>query len=236
MCGIDDKNLRGSARHYEVQRGALKGNSYGGMWCPILLVALTCFLLSGCIGGSVPQEQILRIAHETSKASGASEEAGGFSGPIIVMEDMDSFPALDRSAVMVAAGNVLTPSTRWYWEGAPAAITSASIAARLQEERSYTIVWPMRNRLEHQAMLTGRVEEFEASSADKDMHIALRMSLWTPRGGKLLLTRIVRASRPLAAVSAEGIARAASLCMTDITGEIALWLRTDGITAIKAAQ
>ncbi len=205
----------------------------GGMW--VLLV----LLLAGCIGGKVPSEQILRISSDSKpivisrqeKADQAIENA-----PLVVMEDLTAFPALDRNAVMLSHGRVLTPSSRWYWEGAPAAITGACIAASLQGRTEVTLVWPYRNRLEHQAMLTGRVEAFEVRTDAMEMLVRIRLALWTPRGRSLLLTRVLTSAMPLRSVAAQDIAEAASRCMQELSGAAADWLCTDGRNAIRAGQ
>lgn len=200
----------------------------------ILLAALCASVLAGCVGGTVPSEQILRI-DQPDKGQYAGESRH-FSGPMILMENLDCFPALDRSAVMLARGNVLTPSSRWYWEGAPAAITSASIASHLQSLSEFTLVWPSRNRLEHEAMLTGRVEAFEVREQDSVMKISLHMSLWTERGKRLLLTHAVEVKEPLSTLSPQAIAQAASKGMATASKRIGEWLRTEGLKAIAAAH
>lgn len=206
----------------------------------LLCLAAFCALATGCVGGKVPSEQILRIT-QGAASPGTRAQAEALNAapavaarPLLVMDDLAAFPALDRSAVMLAHGRVLTPSTRWYWEGAPAAITSASIAAALQGMPEFTIVWPYRNRMEHQGMLTGRVEAFEARPDSREMYVSVRMSLWTPRGRQLLDTQLVQATQPLASVSAQGIADAAGRCMAQITTGVAEWLRTGGLKALNS--
>ncbi|MFV0348826.1 MAG: ABC-type transport auxiliary lipoprotein family protein [Halodesulfovibrio sp.] len=201
------------------------------------VLLLTAMLVAGCVGSKIPSEQILRIAPRQAAAvqtNSTGSYAHRFGGPLILMENFESFPALDRSAVMVARGNVLTPSTRWYWEGAPASIATASIASALQSSPEYTLVWPARNRQEHQAVLTGRVESFEVREQESEMVISLRMALWTERGKVLLLTRSVDVHEPLSAMTPQAIADAASKGMASASQAVGAWLKAEGLQAIAA--
>lgn len=234
--------VRKSVRN-SIHNGAasIRREFASGSMALVAVFLLAAVMISGCVGSKIPSEQILRIAPRQAAAMQANSTGDGtlgtshrFGGPLILMENFESFPALDRSAVMMARGNVLTPSTRWYWEGAPASIATVSIASSLQANREYTLVWPARNRQEHQAVLTGRVERFEVREHESEMVISLRMALWTERGKVLLLTRSVDVHEPLSAMTPQAIADAASKGMASAAQSVGEWLKTEGLQAIAA--
>jgi len=233
-------SIRNRMRNHMHNGAASTRRKYpSGIMAFAAIFLLAAVMISGCVGSKIPSEQILRIA-PPQVAAGRTNSTGysshRFGGPLILMENFESFPALDRSAVMVARGNVLTPSTRWYWEGAPASIATASIASSLQANREYTLVWPARNRQEHQAVLTGRVEGFEVRERESEMVISLRMALWTERGKVLLLTRSVDVHEPLSAITPQAIADAASKGMASAAQSVGEWLKTEGLQAIAAQR
>ncbi len=196
---------------------------------PLLFVSvLLLTILPGCFGGKVPQEEILRITGATFRQEAREVSLtlpdAGLRPPVVAMERLSCFPALDRSAVMVARGNVLTPSTRWYWEGSPKELVTTALAAYLQQEPSLSVLYPHRSRQAVQALLTGRVENFEAVPAEGVVRVRLRLELWTADGVSLLATRYVEAASPMAHLSAQPIAEAASLAMADISASATRWL------------
>ncbi|GFM38513.1 hypothetical protein DSM19430T_31970 [Desulfovibrio psychrotolerans] len=151
-----------------------------------------------------------------------------------MLENMSSLPALERSAVMISHGSVLSPSSRWYWEGTPAEITASAVAAALEGATDYTLLMPWRGRLAHDATLTGRVESFEFRQQESVLRIRVRFSLWAPRGTHLLSGHVAQAQYPVAEAQAQRIAEAASHGMAEITASVHHWLATEGVAALRA--
>lgn len=154
--------------------------------------------------------------------------------PVIMMENMSSLPALERSAVMLSHGSVLSPSSRWYWEGTPAEITASAVAAGLEGATDYTLLMPWRGRLAHDATLTGRVEAFEYRQQEAVLRIRVRFSLWAPRGTHLLSGHVAQAQYPVAHAQAQDIAEAASHGMAEVTASVHNWLATEGMASLRA--
>lgn len=189
-----------------------------------LAVLIICLSLSGCVGGKVPVEKILRISPATVATSSTVKPGDA----LIVLRTLEAFPALERSAVMVAEGNVLSPSSRWFWEGTPATMITASLASGLQQLESMAVIWPERSRMRHTAILSGRVEAFEVQRAPhKQMVVRLRLSLWKDRGRELLATFGAGSRVPLTSLSERTIAAAAVTAMAEVNEQVALWLQTE---------
>ena len=190
----------------------------------ILLLLVGNFVMSGCVGGKVPAEKVLRI----SPATVAHGTVIHPDDKLIVLQTLEAFPALERSAVMMANGNVLTPSTRWFWEGAPASMITASLASGLQDMKRIAIIWPDRSRIRHSAILNGRVEAFEVQRApEKKMVVRLRLSLWGERGRSLMATYGAGAEVPISSVSDKAIAAAAVTAMEEVNKQVRHWLTND---------
>lgn len=198
----------------------------------LLLIILSLVLLQGCVGGKVPSERILRIQNEAP-----ADYVVRKGEPLIVMDDLEAFPVLERTAVLGGNGNVLTPSTRLYWEGPPAAIATANLASGLNARQGFTIVWPSRSRLRHDARLTGRVEAFEVRfEPEKAMIITISFSLWSEFGKQLIATKTISSKQTISKVQPDDMAKAASAAMQEVIKQTGDWLITTGLPVVKTSQ
>ncbi len=190
------------------------------------MLALTlCLALGGCMG-KPPTPEFLRLGMDDPQLCDEAQQHKKTGCMVLAMKPVTSLPGMDRTAVSVVRGQVMTPSTVWYWEGSPAELLDQAMVRALTCSADIKAVWPYRPRVAHEALLTGRVLAFEVDeAAARVFRIRLRLDLWSPRGNSWLEGRDFVAEAPVAALKGQDIALAAGRAVADVQAQALAWLR-----------
>lgn len=183
------------------------------------------FLLTGCLGSVPPVERYLRVETVATGCAEGRANAAAAKPVVVAVMELTALDNLDRPAVLVADGNVLVPSTRWYWEGAPQDVVGAGIIRAVNCLPDVAGVLKYRPRVEHQAVLAGSVTAFNVQRKNGLRFVAgVRLEIWTKDARRLVASREFRAEIPVASETPEAIADAASQAVSDIAAAAADWL------------
>ncbi len=185
------------------------------------LTVLACLCLTACLGKAPPPEEYLRL--------GQSREACGNvpvkDGVVLAMKPFKAPDNLNRQAVLLARGRVLSPSMRWYWEASPELLAGEAVAADVACLDGFAGAAPYRSRLDHDAGLTGTLSAFNLQEEGGTRFvIALRLELWSANYKRLLASTVIESARPVAAMDAQSVADAASGALAEAASKAGAWL------------
>lgn len=187
------------------------------------LYLLVLLALAGCIGKAGPAEEFLRVG-----AGGSCPEAAPMSVPraLVGVKTFRATDALDRQAVMLATGRVMSASHRWYWEAAPARLFEHSLHGTLACSDRLAPVWPVRAGTETAITVAGQVTEFEVETKSMTLKAALDLQAFGADGARQLGTKRFSATVPVAALEAGAIAEGGHRALKDLSDQAAAWLET----------
>jgi ABC-type uncharacterized transport system auxiliary subunit len=191
-----------------------------------LLLAATAALLAGCLGGPAPVEHYLRIQQgAVAPCDDPGVERTADDVAVLALKPLESLPALDRLAVLLSEGQVLNPSTYWYWEGTPAEVLGTVLAESLSCSPRYRVVAPYRTRVAHRAVLTGSVDAFEIGRAPApEFRLRVRLDLWSPHARQWLAGTTFSRTESMAALDPESAALAAEQAVAGLARDVIDWL------------
>jgi len=203
-------------------------NRFAHMALVTCALAFLC-LAYGCFGGPGPAEKYLRLspgAQDVRKdAQAADSDSDGRL--TLAIKEMTGLPALDRTAVLLADGPVLTPSTTWYWEGTPADVLAQALVDGLSRSSAYRVVWPYRPRVSRKAQVSGRVLSFEVRpGGGRFFTLAFHLDLWDAQGKMWLAGKTFQGRREIQGFSAGTVAEAASLAVASAVQDAVAWLES----------
>lgn len=195
--------------------------------------------LAGCLGSAPPVERYLRVAAVGAECARPVSEGRAEAQGVVAVMDFTALDNLDRPAVLVASGNVLVPSTRWYWEGAPQDVMTGVVVRTVNCLPGVAGVLKYRPRVEHQAVLTGSVTAFNVQRKGGSRFVAaVRLEVWTRDAKRLVASREFTAETALAGETPEAIADAASSAASQVADQAAAWLsgESGGVLARAFAE
>lgn len=185
---------------------------------------IVLLVLAGCIGKAGPVEEYLRV----SAGGDGCPEAARPAGPraLVGVKTFKATDALERQAVMLATGRVMSASLRWYWEAAPARLFEHSLYGALACSARLSPVWPVRSGTEAAMTVTGQVTEYEVETQSKTLRAALDLQAFGADGAHQLGAKRFAVSVPIAALDAGSIADGGHRALTDLSAKAAAWLET----------
>lgn len=203
------------------------------VWCnrvKFWASSLLLLLIMGCGTTRAPDQLYLRVSGPTTSVD---MESSGDSDLVVGVRDFEAVQALDRTAVMLASGRVLTPSSYWYWEGTPANMVVRGVVAGINAQAGMRAVWPQTSRMRYGVMLTGHVEGFEVRRQKMEMAIALKVDAWDGRGRNWLSGTQFSAVEPLRSLDPDIVARAASRALEKVSKAVGEWLQLVAMQQIE---
>ncbi len=188
-----------------------------------ILLLLSIIFIGGCIGGKSVETSYLRVGSNSSLKTDCEKVRSDL--PTVAVKRFTSLPALDREAVILASGPVLTPDYRWSWEGTPSEIFDAATGPALGCMKNYEIITPYRPGADRDLLLSGEVLSFEVQQSGANIFKgAVRYSLWDESGKRLLGRKFIEASVPIKKLNGRDIAVAASAALDSIMEQTAAWI------------
>jgi cholesterol transport system auxiliary component len=186
-------------------------------------MGLTCACLSGCFGKPPPVERYLRVRIENPPCQGEAVQQRIALG----MKPLKALENLDRTTVMTARNQVLTPSLQFYWEGAPQDIVGQVLRQAIECQSKTMTPVDYQPRVEHAAVLTGQLTAFNVEETEGGRFVvSLHLDLWTKNSGARVATGDFNAYYPLEDYRGETVANAASNALGRIVPKVIDWLDT----------
>lgn len=185
--------------------------------------------MSACFGGQAPVERYIHLPAvqavcpaETANTTPADDR------PILAVRPFSAFPALSRTAVLLAEGPVQRPSLSLSWEAVPADLMTQAVVNTLACSSERTILWPYSGRSPHDAVLMGRVTTFKVDTKASFFTAALHLDLYGPRSKSWLAGARFTSEQRLRDLSPASLAEAADAAVADITARVDTWLADKG--------
>ena len=201
----------------------------------VALAVVVCLALGGCLGKPSPVEEYLRVLGQGvgCAASGAVQPgtAAELNREIVAVKTFKASESLDRQAVMLAVGRVLTPSLRWYWEASPGPLSSQAIAGEINCSSHLAAVWPMRSGTRAAKVLAGQVTAFEVQTQGMQVRIAVRCQLWDGEEAKVLAVSDFESVAPVAALTSHAVAVSGASALAALSSQIRAWVEQGGVSA-----
>lgn len=195
-----------------------------------LALAASAFL-GGCLGKPGPVEEYLRVGG--GEAGCAQETQTGKARVAVALRQVKSADALDRQAVMLARGRVMSPSLRWYWEASPSRLTEQALVRAVNCTPGLAAIWPVRSTTEAPLSMTVTLTSFEMQEQPPVMNAGMDCQVWDGTGTKLLAARTFSVQVPARALDAQAIAEAGSKALTGLTGDAAQWVASLSLPGVS---
>ena len=191
------------------------------------LASLVCaLLLAGCLGGTGPKEQLLRL----DAAGDCPEHGGGTPVALIKVRQVRSLPGLERRALLIRQGDVLSPSVEVFFEGQPAELVERALTAQLLCAERLGLAWPRGPRSGADLLLGVDVTAFEYRRAEAGgsgaFAIQAGLTLWGAKGRTAVARTQVAAEHFVSGPGAQGVAEAADAALADVATQAVAWLET----------
>lgn len=186
-----------------------------------LILAASAFL-GGCLGKPGPVEEYLRVGG--GDAACTQEMQTGKARVAVGLRQVKSADALDRQAVMLARGRVMSPSLRWYWEASPCRLAEQALVRAVNCTPGLAAIWPVRSTTEAPMSMSVTLTAFEVQEQPPVMNAAMDCQIWDESGAKLLAARTFSAKVPARALDAQAIAEAGSRALSGLSGDVAQWV------------
>ena len=216
-----------------------RDNNPASVWIALVILGSGLFCFSGCLGKAGPVEEYLRVGGGESACAGAGqpqEQAGGAvpgaaakTRALIAVGKVKTSESLDRQAVMLATGRVLTPSSRWYWEASPGRLLEEALTRALNCSSAVAAVRPVHASAEADFLLTGYVVEFEVRRDEKLLTASVDIQVWDREGERMIASRAFATTESLSSIDAPSIADAGARALDGLGAETAGWV--EGVTA-----
>lgn len=195
-------------------------NSCRAVMMPLALGAAV--FLGGCLGKPGPVEEYLRVGG--GDAPCARELETGKARVAVALRQVKSADALDRQAVMLARGRVMSPSLRWYWEASPCRLAEQALVRAINCTPGMAAIWPVRSSTEAPMSMSVTLTSFEMQEQPPVMNAAMDCQAWDASGTKMLAARSFAIQVPARALDATSIAEAGSKALSGLTSEAAEWM------------
>jgi ABC-type uncharacterized transport system auxiliary subunit len=186
------------------------------MTLPLVLV------LAGCLGKVAPGEEYLKVLGPAKQC--LDSQNGQTARLSVGIKEFKTSEALDRQAVMLAKGRVLTASSRWFWEASPGALFSQAMAQELACAPGLAAMWPLRWQSRPDLVLAGQVTAFEVHSESLSVSLAVSCQIWDGEESRSLGARDFAAEVKITGLTPEAIAQGAAQALGQTTGQAAAWL------------
>ncbi len=190
-----------------------------------MLVCGAC-MLAGCLGKAGPEPVYMRLELTEAKHCKTARPTE-FNGVLLIaVKELTGLPGLERQSVLLSDGQVLQPSTTWYWEAPPAQIMGQALANGLGCHENYSVIYPYRPMVRRDAVLSGHVTSFDVDKREQEFSMALRLDLWSEDGRTLLATESFQAQTPVGSMNPKRVTRAADQAMLATLQDALQWLKT----------
>jgi len=187
----------------------------------ILVTGLACACLAGCFGKPPPVERYLRVRIDNPPCQGETVEQRLPLG----MKPLKALENLDRTTVMTARDQVLTPSLQFYWEGAPQDIVGQILRQAIECQSKTMMPVDYQPRVDHAAVLTGQLTAFNVEETEGGRFVvSLHLDLWTKNSGARVATGDFNAYFPLEDFQGPTVAKAASNALGRVVPKVIDWL------------
>jgi len=197
-----------------------------------LILAASAFL-GGCLGKPGPVEEYLRVGGgDTGCTQDVQDTQAGKARVAVALRQVKSADALDRQAVMLARGRVMSPSLRWYWEASPCRLAEQALVRAVNCTPGLAAIWPVRSTTDAPLGMTVTLTAFEVQEQPPVMNAAMDCQIWDGSGTKLLAARTFSAQVPARALDAQAIAEAGSKALSGLSGEAAQWVASLSIQRV----
>ncbi|KAF0233369.1 MAG: hypothetical protein FD177_1762 [Desulfovibrionaceae bacterium] len=197
-----------------------------------LILAASAFL-GGCLGKPGPVEEYLRVGGGDAACS--QDTQTGKVRLAVALRQVKSADALDRQAVMLARGRVMSPSLRWYWEASPCRLAEQALVRAVNCTPGLAAIWPVRSSTEAPLSMAVTLTAFEVQEQPTVMNAAMDCQIWDGSGTKLLAARTFSAQVPAQALDAQAIAEAGSKALSGLSGEAAQWVASLSMPGVLGA-
>lgn len=201
-----------------------------------LALAASAFL-GGCLGKPGPVEEYLRVGGgDTSCAQGVQDARTGKARVAVALRQVKSADALDRQAVMLARGRVMSPSLRWYWEASPCRLAEQDLVRAVNCTPGLAAIWPVRSTTEAPLSMSVTLTSFEVQEQPPVMNAAMDCQVWDGSGTKLLAAQSFSVQVPARALDAQAIAEAGSAALSGLSGDAARWVASLSMPGVPGAM
>lgn len=191
----------------------------------LALALATSAILGGCLGKPGPVEEYLRVGGgDTACTQDVQDIRAGKARVAVALRQVKSADALDRQAVMLARGRVMSPSLRWYWEASPCRLAEQALVRAVNCTPGLSAIWPVRSTTEAPLSMTVTLTAFEVQEQPAVMNAAMDCQVWDGAGTRLLAARTFSVQVPARALDAQAIAEAGSAALSGLSGEAARWV------------
>ncbi len=190
-----------------------------------MLVCGAC-MLAGCLGKAGPDPVYMRLELTEPLNCRTAKPTENHGVLLVAVKELSCLPGLERQSVLLSDGQVLQPSTTWYWEAPPAQIVGQALANGLGCQGKYGVIYPYRPMVRRDAVLLGHVMSFEVDKKEEGFSMALRLDLWSGDGRTLLATENFQTRAPVRSMSPQGVIRAADQAMQAMLQDVLEWLNT----------
>jgi ABC-type uncharacterized transport system auxiliary subunit len=195
------------------------------MAAPLAVVLAVSAFMGGCLGKPGPVEEYLRVGGGDAACSQDIQSGQtGKARVAVALRQVKSADALDRQAVMLARGRVMSPSLRWYWEASPCRLAEQALVRAVNCTPGLAAIWPVRSATEAPLSMTVNLTAFEVQEQPPVMNAAMDCQIWDGAGTKLLAARTFSAQVPAQGLNAQSIAEAGSRALSGLSGEAAQWV------------
>lgn len=198
---------------------------------------LLCISLAACAGRGGPAEKLLRV--DTGISFRSQSDPYCAENPMLHLRlyEVGTLPGLNRTAVLVAKGNVLTPSATWYWEGTPAALFTQALENATANNPYYDISAHPRSRNDLSGIVRVAITAFEVvAEAPYRVRGSARIELWTADEATRIDITGITVEEPVERMEADLIAKAASEVLGKMSGRTRAWLETSALHALPKPE
>lgn len=200
------------------------------------LILVASAFLGGCLGKPGPVEEYLRVGGgDTGCTQDVQDTRAGKSRVAVALRQVKSADALDRQAVMLARGRVMSPSLRWYWEASPCRLAEQALVRAVNCTPGLAAIWPVRSTTEAPLSMTVSLTAFEVQEQPAVMNAAMDCQVWDGSGTKLLVARTFSVQVPARALDAQSIAEAGSRALSGLSSEAAQWVASLSMPRVPEA-
>lgn len=198
----------------------------------LVVLGLLVACLGGCLGKAPPVQRYLRVE---LPGTPCQSDAGTDRAPL-GMKALRAMDNLDRTAVLTAHDQVLTPSLQFYWEGSPIDIVGQALRQGIECQATRFTPVDYQPRVGHEGVLTGQILAFNVEEGNGGRFVVtLRLELWSKNTRSRVSVADFNAYAPLANFEGPSVAAAASDALGRIVPKVVAWL-DDGRAKLEKAN
>ncbi|MFV0423016.1 hypothetical protein [Oleidesulfovibrio sp.] len=203
----------------------------------VLCMLLLCISLFACGGRGGPREKLLRV--DTGSIFRPQSETYCADNTMLHLRlyEVGTLAGLNRTAVLIAKGNVLTPSTTWHWEGTPPTLFTQALENETANNPYYDISAHPRSRNDLSGILRVSITAFEVvAEAPYKVRGGARIELWTADETSRIDMTALTFEEPIERMEGDLIAKAASQVLSKLSGQTRAWLETSALRALPKPE